>query len=93
MPESRPTSPIQPATAAAGLSADRAADRTTDRPADRTADRPAAAEILLELVDDAGVTIGTAEKLWAHQEPGGCTGRSRSSSSTSRAGCCCSAAR
>ncbi|PYC88081.1 isopentenyl-diphosphate delta-isomerase [Streptomyces tateyamensis] len=27
-------------------------------------------EILLELVDDAGVTVGTAEKLWAHQQPG-----------------------
>jgi isopentenyl-diphosphate delta-isomerase len=27
-------------------------------------------EILLELVDDAGVTIGTGEKLWAHQQPG-----------------------
>ncbi|MFI9276189.1 isopentenyl-diphosphate Delta-isomerase [Kitasatospora sp. NPDC052896] len=30
----------------------------------------AAAEILLELVDDNGVTIGTAEKLSAHQQPG-----------------------
>ncbi|WP_370146571.1 isopentenyl-diphosphate Delta-isomerase [Kitasatospora sp. GAS206B] len=27
-------------------------------------------EIMLELVDDAGVTLGTAEKLWAHQQPG-----------------------
>jgi isopentenyl-diphosphate delta-isomerase len=27
-------------------------------------------EILLELVDDEGVTIGTGEKLWAHQQPG-----------------------
>ncbi|GAA4993369.1 isopentenyl-diphosphate Delta-isomerase [Kitasatospora paranensis] len=27
-------------------------------------------EILLELVDDEGVTIGTAEKHWAHQQPG-----------------------
>ncbi|MFE6867056.1 isopentenyl-diphosphate Delta-isomerase [Kitasatospora sp. NPDC057692] len=34
--------------------------------------RPSGApgEILLELVDDEGVTIGTAEKLWAHQQPG-----------------------
>ncbi|MFJ6217135.1 isopentenyl-diphosphate Delta-isomerase [Streptomyces sp. NPDC092296] len=31
--------------------------------------RPAP-EILLELVDDEGLTIGTAEKLSAHQEPG-----------------------
>ncbi|WP_078661238.1 isopentenyl-diphosphate Delta-isomerase [Streptomyces sp. NRRL B-24484] len=29
-----------------------------------------AAEILLELVDDDGFTIGTAEKLSAHQQPG-----------------------
>ncbi|WP_405016590.1 isopentenyl-diphosphate Delta-isomerase [Kitasatospora sp. NBC_00070] len=35
------------------------------------ASTPAAAgEILLELVDDEGVTIGTAEKLSAHQQPG-----------------------
>ncbi|MFD8479882.1 isopentenyl-diphosphate Delta-isomerase [Kitasatospora sp. NPDC059673] len=27
-------------------------------------------EIMLELVDDHGVTIGTGEKLWAHQQPG-----------------------
>ncbi|MFD7642755.1 isopentenyl-diphosphate Delta-isomerase [Kitasatospora sp. NPDC059795] len=27
-------------------------------------------EILLELVDDHGATIGTGEKLWAHQQPG-----------------------
>ncbi|MDI5974241.1 isopentenyl-diphosphate Delta-isomerase [Streptomyces sp. SL13] len=30
----------------------------------------ASGEILLELVDEAGVTIGTAEKLSAHQAPG-----------------------
>ncbi|MFE2105751.1 isopentenyl-diphosphate Delta-isomerase [Kitasatospora sp. NPDC059463] len=37
-----------------------------------TAARSAGApqEILLELVDDEGVTIGTGEKLWAHQQPG-----------------------
>ncbi|MGF1425926.1 isopentenyl-diphosphate Delta-isomerase [Kitasatospora sp. LaBMicrA B282] len=28
------------------------------------------AQIMLELVDDEGVTIGTAEKHWAHQQPG-----------------------
>ncbi|WP_377272350.1 isopentenyl-diphosphate Delta-isomerase [Peterkaempfera sp. SMS 1(5)a] len=33
-------------------------------------DALAAPEILLELVDDQGRTIGTAEKLAAHQEPG-----------------------
>lgn len=30
----------------------------------------AAEQIMLELVDDEGVTIGTAEKLSAHQQPG-----------------------
>ncbi|NJP44277.1 isopentenyl-diphosphate Delta-isomerase [Actinacidiphila epipremni] len=30
----------------------------------------AAEPIMLELVDEGGVTIGTAEKLWAHQAPG-----------------------
>jgi isopentenyl-diphosphate delta-isomerase len=38
---------------------------------DTTLPSPAApGEILLELVDDEGVTIGTGEKLWAHREPG-----------------------
>jgi isopentenyl-diphosphate delta-isomerase len=35
-----------------------------------TAPAAGAPEILLELVDDQGVTIGTAEKHWAHQQPG-----------------------
>jgi isopentenyl-diphosphate delta-isomerase len=35
-----------------------------------TAPAAGAPEILLELVDDHGVTIGTAEKLSAHQQPG-----------------------
>lgn len=35
-----------------------------------TAPAPEAEPILLELVDESGVTIGTAEKLWAHQAPG-----------------------
>ncbi|MFE6775534.1 isopentenyl-diphosphate Delta-isomerase [Streptomyces sp. NPDC057702] len=30
----------------------------------------AAPPIMLELVDEDGITIGTAEKLWAHQAPG-----------------------
>ncbi|MDH6109173.1 isopentenyl-diphosphate delta-isomerase [Kitasatospora sp. MAP12-15] len=59
MPESRPTQP------AAGTAVDSAADTTV------VADAVVAdEEILLELVDDAGNTIGTAEKLWAHQQPG-----------------------
>lgn len=44
-------------------------------------------EIMLELVDENGATIGTAEKLSAHQAPSGCTGRSPCSSSTPAAGC------
>ncbi|MFE9427361.1 isopentenyl-diphosphate Delta-isomerase [Kitasatospora sp. NPDC006697] len=42
------------------------------RPTSLAAENVAAAapEILLELVDDEGVTIGTAEKHWAHQQPG-----------------------
>ncbi|SDP29060.1 isopentenyl-diphosphate Delta-isomerase [Actinacidiphila guanduensis] len=28
------------------------------------------ASIMLELVDESGTTLGTAEKLWAHQAPG-----------------------
>ena len=41
------------------------------RSGDQTpAGTPAPGEILLELVDEAGVTIGTAEKLAAHQAPG-----------------------
>lgn len=43
------------------------AARSDDQP---TAGTPAAGEILLELVDESGVTIGTAEKLAAHQAPG-----------------------
>ncbi|MFF7635505.1 isopentenyl-diphosphate Delta-isomerase [Kitasatospora sp. NPDC008050] len=39
-------------------------------PAGGVAEPTAAPEILLELVDDEGATIGTAEKLWAHQQPG-----------------------
>ncbi|MGC0318929.1 isopentenyl-diphosphate Delta-isomerase [Kitasatospora acidiphila] len=63
MPESRPTSL---ATAAAPAdSATSAASATSAGGADA-----GAPEILLELVDDQGVTIGTAEKLWAHQQPG-----------------------
>jgi isopentenyl-diphosphate delta-isomerase len=41
---------------------------TATSPAEPAADAPA--EILLELVDDAGRTIGTAEKLSAHLPPG-----------------------
>ncbi|OIV35810.1 isopentenyl-diphosphate delta-isomerase [Mangrovactinospora gilvigrisea] len=37
---------------------------------DSTSETATAAEIMLELVDDAGRTIGTAEKLSAHLPPG-----------------------
>ncbi|MFD9125040.1 isopentenyl-diphosphate Delta-isomerase [Kitasatospora sp. NPDC059571] len=44
---------------------------TTEIGSGTDADQPSAgAEILLELVDDDGLTIGTAEKHWAHQQPG-----------------------
>ncbi len=47
----------------------------TGRPGDPAVDAPPGADgdaeaILLELVDEAGVTIGTAEKLSAHLPPG-----------------------
>lgn len=44
-------------------------DLDTD-PGTATGPAAAATEIMLELVDDDGFTIGTAEKLWAHQQPG-----------------------
>ncbi len=45
----------------------------TDRPGDPAARQPAgdtAEPILLELVDESGVTVGTAEKVSAHLPPG-----------------------
>ncbi|GAA2231212.1 isopentenyl-diphosphate Delta-isomerase [Streptomyces amakusaensis] len=54
-----PTSPTSPATATDSPSTD-SASRATGAPP----------EILLELVDEHGNTIGTAEKLTAHQAPG-----------------------
>ncbi|MFF3348353.1 isopentenyl-diphosphate Delta-isomerase [Streptomyces sp. NPDC002779] len=42
----------------------------TPAAATHTSPNGTAAEILLELVDENGVTIGTAEKLAAHQPPG-----------------------
>lgn len=43
----------------------------TGRPASPdSAPAPDAEAILLELVDESGVTIGTAEKMWAHRAPG-----------------------
>ncbi|MDT9694894.1 isopentenyl-diphosphate Delta-isomerase [Streptomyces sp. P17] len=42
----------------------------TPAAATHTPSNGTAAEILLELVDENGVTIGTAEKLAAHQPPG-----------------------
>ncbi|MFG2694255.1 isopentenyl-diphosphate Delta-isomerase [Kitasatospora sp. NPDC051984] len=44
---------------------------TDDLSPEVAAQSPAApGEIMLELVDDHGVTIGTGEKHWAHQQPG-----------------------
>ncbi|GAA2237967.1 MULTISPECIES: isopentenyl-diphosphate Delta-isomerase [Kitasatospora] len=65
MPESRPTSQTQFADQSAAASSPSPAAP----PSPSAPDSPAT-EILLELVDDDGVTIGTAEKLSAHQQPG-----------------------
>ncbi|MDH6579695.1 isopentenyl-diphosphate Delta-isomerase [Kitasatospora sp. MAP5-34] len=71
MPESRSTSQTQSATqvgAGVGSGVDAGVDAGVGSGVD--AGSGAELEILLELVDDEGVTIGTAEKLSAHQQPG-----------------------
>ncbi|MFF2655785.1 isopentenyl-diphosphate Delta-isomerase [Kitasatospora sp. NPDC058032] len=79
LPTDRPThlDPRTGADADADGSLDSGVDTGLDTGLDVETDvdsgaRPSGAqqEILLELVDDEGVTIGTAEKLWAHQQPG-----------------------
>lgn len=67
MPQSPPTSPTH-FTSEIDTGLDVETDVTADPRA--AAGAPAGTEILLELVDDEGVTIGTAEKHWAHQQPG-----------------------
>ncbi|MGW3074515.1 isopentenyl-diphosphate Delta-isomerase [Kitasatospora sp. NPDC001132] len=67
MPQSLPTDPTHFA-ADIDTGLDVETDVTVDARAAGSAQ--AGAEILLELVDDEGVTIGTGEKLWAHQQPG-----------------------
>ncbi|MGK4584414.1 isopentenyl-diphosphate Delta-isomerase [Kitasatospora sp. HPMI-4] len=65
MPEIRPTSQTQFAEQSAAASSS-----SPSVPPAAPAQGSPAPEILLELVDDDGVTIGTAEKLSAHQQPG-----------------------
>lgn len=69
-----------------------AADRPRTPAADPSSNG-APAPILLELVDETGVTIGTAEKLSAHLPPGRLHRAFSVFLFDGEEGCCCSAGR